>query len=514
MNKSKHFHSNQLVRKLCIFLAMVGGCNFELTAQEYNNAHKTVPIIQYLLDTDASNVNELVTHRYQKNTGPDKNPLKGWNSGWWNEGRDEASVGFQYIKWKEFEPSKGVYDLDAVEDVINRPGSRNRHVILRLYCDWHGEHEPNDDEPGRSAGCPEWVYTDGDTNITHITGTNGRKLTDYNDPRYIERASTAIAKLAEFYDDDPRIHAIQLGILGYWGEWHTSGSEVDPNEYLANEFTSNYTITDASRSQILASYLSEFSKAKLMARYPWESTFDSTTRVGFHNDYFMPDDGHSSQFDDTISESGQWRNGPIGGEAPPEFREDQEQAVFGSPQGMQMISTGHYTTMLLDKPSDPEHLEQYMALHRKMGYNFQIEKGVFAQRVGHGTAFDISLSITNIGVAPMYQSWRVEYALIDDNGQPVVVREASQYNLASLFPNDTSDLVGQLSTSELQSGQYRVGVRIIQPGAQDNKPEPWALLARNTYVVLSNDIEVLDGVWDGNNALFGGWSILGTTLLE
>ncbi|MFK7996482.1 MAG: hypothetical protein AB8B87_20255, partial [Granulosicoccus sp.] len=45
-------------------------------------------------------------HTYAKNDGPFKNPLKGWNSGW-DGGNDhpESSVGFQYIPWKDFEPS-------------------------------------------------------------------------------------------------------------------------------------------------------------------------------------------------------------------------------------------------------------------------------------------------------------------------------------------------------------------------------------------------------------------------
>jgi hypothetical protein len=34
-----------------------------------------------------------VSHTYPANDGPDRNPLKGWNSGWWNDS-SASSVGY------------------------------------------------------------------------------------------------------------------------------------------------------------------------------------------------------------------------------------------------------------------------------------------------------------------------------------------------------------------------------------------------------------------------------------
>lgn len=494
---------NRFVLSIVIFLNIVTvNASLAIDKTEY-----LIPIYSLLLE-DAS---LPIEHLYAYNDGPDKNPMKGWNTGWWNEGRDEASVGFQYIAWKEFEPDNNVFNRENIEQIIDRPGTRNRHVILRLYCDWHGEEDP-DEGNGRSSGCPEWLYND--VGIKHITGLNGRKLTDYNNPKYIEQAEQAIAKLAEWFDGDPRIYVFQIGILGYWGEWHTSGSEVDSDEYPTNPYTGGYVISDESEDDVLIAYRNNFSTTRLMARYPWGRAFTNINDIGFHNDFFMPDDGHSLEFDLEISTNGQWRNNPIGGEAPPEFKESQREAVFETSQGMQMITTGHYSTMQLDQPEDPAQLQQYMVLHRKMGYNFQIESALFAERVKQNTNIDISLTLANIGVAPFYYNWRVEYALLDQDDLPVITSEAHTYDLTSVMPEESSIIEGQISTSDLVKGQYRIAIRLIQNGAQLDKSEPWALLARNTYIVLSNELPVIDGSWNANNALVGGWSILGNILVD
>lgn len=284
---------------------------------------KIMPSIYNLLMADSGE------HRYVKNDGPDKNPMKGWNAGWWYEGREETSVGFQYIAWREFEPSNGVFDKSAVERIIDRAGSDGRHLILRLHCDWAGLHDPTNPQErwkGWSAGCPEWMYDEGENSVgvTHITGMHkGDKdwqgnplaptITDYNDPKYLEQA---IAKLAEFYDDDPRVYAIELGILGYWGEWHAHGSNLDSNGgYEIDKYSNSYTVSDQSKQQVYDSYLKEFSSARLMARYPSETIFENGNEIGFHNDFFMPENGQSIDFDNAVSARNLWLQGPIGGEA-------------------------------------------------------------------------------------------------------------------------------------------------------------------------------------------------------
>lgn len=431
----------------------------------------------------------MVSRTYEENDGPDRNPLKGWNSGW-SDDREETTVGFQYIKWQDLEPRNGVFDFGAVEDVIARSGSRNRHVILRLYCDWWGANET-------SRGCPDWIYSE--VGVERIRGDNGRYLTDYNDPRYVDEAVQAIQALAGRYDDDPRIYAFQLGVLGYWGEWHTWGSRVDGG---------SYEITDATKRRVLNAYTDAFDRAALMGRYPNRAVLDTADGIGFHNDYFRPNNGHSAEFDETVSLERKWLAGPIGGEVPPGLSSDDFRNLYATSQGREMIETGHYSTM---KPTsvDDRYLGQHQSLHKRFGYNYQIEEARLpVTHTGSGPMV-AELTVGNIGIAPFYFDWQVQFALLGDDGEVVSVAEAEAYDLRRHQPGDSFDLEGNLPMAGVERGRYRLAVRIIQPGADRAKPTPWKLDARNTYILFANEMPVVDGAWNGTNQLEGGWSVLG-----
>ncbi len=445
-----------------------------------------------------------INHTYPFNDGPDKNPMKGWSSGWWDD-FELSSVGFQYIKWKDFEPSDGNFSTAAVEDVINRPGSQGRHLILRLYADWFGNNETSD-------ACPPWLYTD--YGVARLQAPNGKYITDYNDPNYITQVTEAIEALAQAYDDDPRVYTIQLGVLGYWGEWHS---------FTFND--NNFEIEEATKSQILNVIKANFSNTKLMGRQPWDEPLASDGAIGFHNDFFVPNDGHSEEFDDAIAASDKWKEGPIGGENPPIDEGDREQFMtdlYETATGLTMINTGHYSTMKLGndlRPScenDPNssRCQGFMELHRKMGYNFQIESAIFPESVSQSDQLVVELNMQNIGVAPIYYNWDVQFALIDTNNDAVETFEVP-FDLTTI-PADGSVHAISMSTAlnGISADDYELAVRFIQPGADEQKTNPWQLDAENTYIGLSNNLPTIEGTWDNDNALIGGWSVLGPVSIE
>jgi len=548
LRKPEEAHSNAgvffelllLKRSLYLFVfAVVFNSLFvsKSIAQQANTS--ITPPIYHLLMDEAAELGEIIDHSYSKNTGPDKNPMKGWSDGWnrIEQSRDETSVGFQYIPWWKFEPEDDEFEKAAVEDILAQHGTVGRHVIIRIFCDWAGDYDydgnPNFNN-GRARGCPEWIYTDkgvayieGDEQTRTVNGveeTFTRSVTDHNDPVYIQEAQELITKLAEFYKDDPRLYAVELGVLGYWGEWHTFGSNLNPNpppgsDYTAEDvdmYNQSYLIKDTSRQAILSTLQQNFPDTLLMGRYPYEDFMQDVDSIGYHNDFFMPNDGGNEAFENAVNDDERWKQGPIGGEAPPEFKYAPNPGiVFTTERGDDMIEKGHYSTMLLEgTPSEPDQLEGYMTLHRKMGYNYQIDNAAFPEKLVEDQPFNITLTINNIGVAPFYYDWRIEYALLNSNSLPVNSAEAQEYDLTELMPDSQASISGLIATENLPAGDYQVGVRIIQPGSQDNKAELWKLLARNTYIVFSNDIPVVEGAWNNNNALTGGWSILGKLTIE
>ena len=257
-----------------------------------------------------------------------------------------------------------------------------------------------------------------------------------------------------------------------------------------------------------------------MGRYPWREPLASVNTIGFHNDFFGPFD-HSNDFDDAIFAGNKWLEGPIGGEIPPDLSESDYNTMYGTSVGMDMINTGHYSTMQAGDSSRPcidnpngQNCAGFMNMHRKMGYNFQIEAALFSESLSQSDNLAIEVTISNIGVAPMYYNWDVQVALLDQNNQPIELFEAP-FDVTSILANDTSYTIAiSEAINSIPEDDYQLAIRLIQPEADSNKTDSWQLDARNTYILFSNEISTIEGTWNANNALVGGWSILGPMTID
>ena len=147
--------------------------------------------------------------------GAINNPLKGF--------RDFKQNGYgllkrQYIKWSEIEVGAD----DSVERIIahtNRitetKGKRfedlNIKLVPRVYLDWEG-----------SAGRQHWPAD------LHAF--------DYDSPAFQERLRRLVAKLGQAWDEDPRIFAVQMGLIGRFGEHHNPAPTAEQRRLLAEAF--------------------------------------------------------------------------------------------------------------------------------------------------------------------------------------------------------------------------------------------------------------------------------------
>jgi hypothetical protein len=284
----------------------------------------------------------------------------------------------------------------------------------------------------------------------------------------------------------------------------------------------SYTITDASKNRILEAYKTHFTKAPVQGRYPWREPLTSAGFIGFHNDYFIPNNSHSNEFDAALAAGGQWQNGPVGGEVPPRSSSEattEKAALFKTATGQTMIETARYSTMqpgAYRVTAGDAYFADYMRLHRLMGYNFRIDQAVFANAVSAtDTGLAVQVDVRNVGVAPLYRPWNAEFALLDEQGRVVSLATAdASFNMAKVGPGSAISLSTKLSRSRLAAGSYQLALRLIQPGAESAKVAPWGLDPRNAYILFANDLPVVDGQWGADNALLGGWSVLGLVTLR
>ncbi len=448
--------------------------------------------------------------------GPDINPLKGFGSSWWR-GQDIAepwaSIGFQYIEWGKFEPTDDVFNWDYVEEVINRPGSKDRHIILQFVVDWDN-YDDMTPAPDQYKG-PAWLPTNiinrhtGPAVVDPSKPNRISRATDYNDPLFIAEALEAIDALQNGRNghpglkNDPRTFVLQIGVLGYYGEWHTYPR-------------TDWAPTDATKKAIFDAHIRNLgSSGVTQIRYPTEAIAVPQRGLGYTNGSATPTP-HGYEFGVAIEAGGLWKNGPVGGEWPPGVENQYWRRFFKSREGMQFLQQGHYSTMTPPQPSELANVfpgwtpdPYFMTLHRFMGYTFQ------AKSVSHIVATDASgltyveVELANIGIAPFYKDWQVQLAILEASTGKVVGLTKTATDIRTLASKGTIKISDSIRATLDKKGAYKIGLRIVQTGADDVKIEKWKLNARNTYIGLANDIELTPALWDSSNALQGGWNMVG-----
>ena len=433
------------------------------------------------------------------NAGPDINPLKGWTSGWWRENEDHASVGFQYIEWGRFEPVDDQFDYDYVEGVLNRHGTNGRHFIVQFVCDWDGYEVLEDNYLG-----PQWLLDIVGERVGLRDPQNPDsgmiRATNYDHPVFISEAIEAIHELQNHYRNDERTFVIQVGVLGLWAEWHTFPRE-------------DWEPAVATKLAILDAYFANIGEMQTQVRYPDEPVNIPRPQMGYTNGSVVPTP-HGYEFGESIQPEMLWENGPVGGEWPPNVEQVYWENFFNTDEGFDFLDQAGYSTVLPPKVDEiaamvPGFDEQgrFMDMHRHLGYNFQVSEIRYLESANGSGPVHFEVDLHNVGIAPFYLNWDLQFAVLDATGDVVELIE-SDADVRSIGPGQFVTLSGSSCVQLVPSQSYRLGLRLLQPGAESGKTEPWQLNARNTYVVLANEVEVVEGSWDSSNALQGGWNVV------
>ncbi len=338
--------------------------------------------------------------------GPLDNPLKGWCP-YTNAGKihQPYSMVYFYVPWSQLEPSPGEYRFDHWEQTWNVPAAERKHIVFRVYVDY----------PGKPSGLPAWLQQAGVKQKPYQHHGSGLSP-DYDDPKMIAAMLRLIEALGKRYNEHPRIAFIQLGLLGFWGEWHTW-----PQETL-------YASPQTER-RVIDAYHQAFPNKSLMVRYarndagqqPW---------IGFHDDMFPQDtdNGKDWSFLAGLRASGRtenWKQAVIGGEMVPH----QASRWLGRDFALttEMLKRSHFTWVgpycpALEKGETDDFRKRSQAMVRAMGYEFQLTQVRHTAAIKTGQKVRIELDGKNTGVAPFYYPWSIEWALIDAAGKPVSTR--------------------------------------------------------------------------------------------
>ncbi|TVY09249.1 DUF4832 domain-containing protein [Paenibacillus cremeus] len=416
------------------------------------------------------------------------NPYMGWVGSGYNKtyGQPVSMVSIG-LSWRELEPVKGQYNWDAIERSRNfsyweRSGKK---IVMRIVLDYPS------DRTGRHMDIPDWLYDElvqaegaDQAGTWYAQGLQGFDP-NYSSPIMIAAHERLIEALAARYDNDPTIGFIELGSLGHWGEFHTF---LSPRKFPSLDVSDQY----------VGHYLKYFHNKMFGMRKPFPIA--AQQRMGLFNDVFGDPVSTDSWLDwiqqgwnvlpnyvtdgrDTaalVQESAMpdfWKYAFSGGEFSNEFSMKEYLQDSRMMELLRQIRKSHTSLLgaslvyFKEGKDISEHTQANInLLLQTMGYHFGLASVTHAPQAEAGDTVKLESSWKNMGVAPFYFPWQVEFALADSNGNVVDASRttASSIDIRRWLPGTKAE-TGEIKVpSDLPPGQYTVLVGIIEPST--NKP--------------------------------------------
>lgn len=393
-----------------------------------------------------------------------------------------ARIFHVYVPWREVEPEAGVYAWAQLEqnhllpilsaypdatfvlrmlaDYPDGPSSN-----LHVYYDRDGQGaviEPHRDFPAYLLAPPLSLsalpYSSGGTCGLYGSGV----MLPWNEPALIERMELLIAAFGEQFDGDPRITAVQFGLIGYWGEWHTHGCSIHP-------------LGTGVRSRLAQAFIAAFPGTPLQTRYAREP--DATDTVGFHEDYFPSFTIRCSEYPTVplCSDSGThnldegfrrvpgmaqyWRQHSIGGESP---MTEQKQFWHSSPALVADILRQYHFSMLgpAGGHQSPGQQAAITTITRALGYRFVVERARWSGQVSNSAPLFFELALRNRGSAPLYHPFPLRLIWLDPVLPDVVAISLLSWDLRTVDADgdETSWSAMVEVPAGLPPGQYRLAL--------------------------------------------------------
>jgi hypothetical protein len=456
---------------------------------------------------------------------PADNPLKGFMPFYdaYGSARQPIANDFPhsmewfYVPLKNLMNGPDSFTFDTgLEPQLASIASRGHQAAFRVYLDY----------PGRPSGIPQFLRDGGLTVHAYPFFGNTPDASvspDYDDPKLAGALESFITALGKRYDGDPRIGFITVGLIGFWGEWHTwpmdgFAKETSLLKAQPSLDVPNWMPSQATQLRILQAFDQAFNTTRLLVRYPavkpggrdaepgFRATYQSVPlHIGYHDDSFAYETafGRDWYFMGKMEWRGainKWQTEPIGGELRPEIQlgiwldpppvaaEDFNAAVDAT-HASWLIAHALFTSKTVGGPV----YERALAGARRLGYELYVS-AVKLPAVQSAGSFSVALRVQNTGVAPFYYDWPIELGVLDASHQLVATWRVP-WRLSTLLPASVdharfdTELNYTTTAPGLGSGNYTLLMRVVNPlpngrplkfanATQDLDLQDWLTLGR------------------------------------
>lgn len=131
------------------------------------------------------------------------------------ENYPQCSIAYFRFYWDKLEPSEGKYNFDLIDSLLQKGKEYGQDLALRFMPTCPGD---------LKKGTPKWYMDNGKGYGYTRKGQKGW-APDHNDPYFLAKQEELVTALGERYNGHPGIIRMEIGSVGFWGEWHLSHTE-------------------------------------------------------------------------------------------------------------------------------------------------------------------------------------------------------------------------------------------------------------------------------------------------
>lgn len=369
-----------------------------------------------------------------------------------------TSIAYFRVYWKFIETEMHQYNWPMIDKVLKTAQERGQTLLLRIA--------PYGTGPERDV--PAWYRAMvGDKDEWLPEGKGWR--VDAEDPRYAQYFGGMISELGKRYDGHPGLEAIDLSIVGFWGEGR--GSAI---------------LTQKTRAALVNAYTDNFRETPLIMLLTDEVTNKygvSQANVGWRVDcigdlgfWAEEQDGWTHMYRHypwgiaTFGMKDAWKTAPVSLEICGTMKRWKQEEGYTAKDVDYIIDETlkwHISSFNAKSSSvPPEWQPQVDRWLKKMGYRFVLRNFAFPEFVKPNEKLSFKSWWENKGVAPCYKNFLLAIRLKSKDRTEVMITHA---DINSWLPGDNiydSDVFIPL---DMPVGEYELQVGIVD--RQSHKPK-------------------------------------------